>query len=97
MASSWSRVRPKRSRSISGSHSRNRGHARVQMSHPLSPWVHWSGPRSSSWMGWSFSYPRTWKGQTTTQAEHPVQSPVATTSLWSSRHWTLGPLSLATG
>ena len=62
MTSSGLRVCPKNSSSISDSHSRNLGQARVQMSHPLSPCVQTSGPFSMSWTGTSFSYPRTWNG-----------------------------------
>ena len=42
--SSSVRSRPNRWVSISGSHRRNRGQARVHMVHPLTPWVQLSGP-----------------------------------------------------
>ena len=50
--SSVVRSRPNRWVSISGSHRRNRGQARVHMVHPLTPWVQLSGPPSASmWNG----------------------------------------------
>ena len=51
------------------------------MSHPLSPWLHPSGPSSWSCTGTSFSYPSTWNGHATMHEVQPVQSPVSTTSL----------------
>jgi hypothetical protein len=52
MTSSGVRSRPKRWVSISVSHSRNRGQARVHMVQPLTPWVQLSGPPSASmWNG----------------------------------------------
>jgi hypothetical protein len=50
--SSTVRSRPWRWVSISVSHRRNRGHARVHMVQPLTPWVQLSGPPSASmWKG----------------------------------------------
>ena len=50
--SSAVRSRPNRWVSISVSHVRNLGQARVHMVHPLTPWVQLSGPPSASmWNG----------------------------------------------
>ena len=47
-----SRVRPNMNSSISGSQARKRGHARVQLVQPFSPWLQLSGPKpSSNWKG----------------------------------------------
>ena len=52
LTSSVVRSRPNRWVSISGSHSRKRGQARVHIVHPLTPWVQLSGPPSASmWNG----------------------------------------------
>ena len=56
--SSCSRVRPNSSLSNSDSHVRNRGQARVQMSHPRSPMTHWSTAMPSPiWTGWKSPAP----------------------------------------
>ncbi len=50
--SSGSRTRPNRCMSAAGSHARNRGHARVHVVQPFSPWMQLSRPSSSSrWNG----------------------------------------------
>ena len=50
--SSSVRSRPCRWVSISGSHMRKRGHARVHIVQPFTPWVQLSGPPSASmWNG----------------------------------------------
>src|SRR4029450_9849002 len=51
ITSSGLRVWPNRSWSISDSHSRKRGQAKVQSEHPRSPWTHASGPSSWRWTG----------------------------------------------
>ena len=68
-----------------GSHARNRGHARVHVVQPFSPWMQLSRPSSSSrWNGRylpsSCSYPITSCGHVTTHAAQPVHKPVVTTS-----------------
>src|SRR5439155_23207340 len=74
-----------------------RGHASVQSEQPRSPCVQTSGPSSWSWTGSLSSYPRTWNGQATMQAVHPVQRPVATPSWRRSRHWVVSVLGILGG
>src|SRR3954452_2756981 len=90
--SSSVRSRAKRCSLASGSHSRNRGQARVQLVHPFSPWVQLSAPSSSSrWKGLyspaEWLYPMTSCGQLMTQPAQPVHRPDVMTSLYSSFHW----------
>ena len=50
--SSGSRTRPKRCSSAAGSQLRKRGHARVHVVQPFTPWMQSLGPSSSSrWKG----------------------------------------------
>ena len=72
---------------MSVSQLRKRGHARVHIVQPLTPWVQSVGPPSSStFQGrytppWSSYFKTSW-GQAMMHAAHPVHSPDVTTSLY---------------